>query len=150
MQDTESIQKYLYEHIPISRAMEVRIEEANNERVVLSAPLGPNINHRETVFGGSASSLAILAAWSMVHFRLQAEGFKCRVVIQRNTMDYEKPVPGDFKAICTMPDSETWRKFIKILARKNRSRINLKSHLECEGRRVGMFEGSFVAINLSQ
>jgi len=150
MQGKEAIQRYLYEHIPISRALGVRIEKADIDRVVLTAPLEPNINHRETVFGGSASSVAILAAWTLVHFRLQTEGFlKCRVVIQRNTMDYEKPVPGNFKAICTMTGDETWQRFVRTLARKNRSRIILNSSLEYEGERVGMMEGVFVAINLS-
>lgn len=150
MRARETIQQYLYEHIPISRAMVVRVEKADNDRVVLTAPLEPNINHRETVFGGSASSVAILAAWTLVHFRLQTEGFmKYRVVIQRNTMDYEKPVPGDFKAICTMTGDEKWQRFIRTLARKNRSRIILSSYLEYEGKRVGIMEGTFVAINLS-
>lgn len=128
--------------------MAVSVEMINSERVVLMAPLAPNINHRETVFGGSASSLAILAAWSLVHFRLQAEGFACRVVIQRSSMRFDKPILGDFKAICSMPNNELWQKFIDILSRKNRSRINVVSHLECEGKRVGVLEGAFVAMNI--
>ena len=68
--------------------MEVTVVEASPHQVVLSAPLAPNINHRDTVFGGSASAVAILAAWSMLHLRLSAEGLGSRLVIQRNTMDY--------------------------------------------------------------
>src|SRR3989344_2448014 len=63
--------------------MEVTVVEASPHQVVLSAPLAPNINHRETVFGGSASAVAILAAWSMLHLRLSAEGLGSRLVVQR-------------------------------------------------------------------
>ena len=59
--------------------MEVTVVEASLHQVVLSAPLAPNINHRETVFGGSASAVAILAAWSMLHLRLSAEGLGSRL-----------------------------------------------------------------------
>jgi thioesterase domain-containing protein len=55
------LERYLHQHIPLSEAMQVSVVEVHPEHVVLSAPLAPNINHRETVFGGSASAVAILA-----------------------------------------------------------------------------------------
>lgn len=146
MQDTEYIQEYLYEHIPLSEAMEVKAVEASKNKVILRAPLPPNINHRDTVFGGSASALAILSAWSLVHFRLQHEGLNCRVVIQKNTMSYDKPILSDFEAICILDDEAKWQKFVKILSRKKRSRIVLNSCLEYQGEKVGFFEGALVAI----
>ena len=60
--DTKSLENYLHEHIPLSKAMGVTVRSVSGEAVTLAAPLAPNINHRETVFGGSASALAILAA----------------------------------------------------------------------------------------
>ena len=92
----QALQTYLHQHIPLSQAMEVSVVEASALQVVLSAPLAPNINHRDTVFGGSASAVAILAAWSMLHLRLSAEELGSRLVIQRNTMDYLVPIDGCF------------------------------------------------------
>lgn len=37
--------------------MAVRVKLATPERVELSAPLAPNVNDHETVFGGSAVAL---------------------------------------------------------------------------------------------
>lgn len=121
--------------------------KANDLCVVLSALLQPNINHRETVFGGSASALAILSAWTLVNFRLKNEGINARLVIQSNTMQYEKPINKNFEAICSLEDSETWQRFIAILNRKKRSRLKIRSLLTCNEQRVGKFEGSFVALN---
>jgi len=146
MQDTKYIQYYLYKHIPLSKAMEVKAVEASKNRVVLKAPLPPNINHRDTVFGGSASALAILSAWTLVHFRLQHEGLNCRVVIQKNTMSYDKPILSEFVATCILDDNVKWQRFVKILSSKKRSRIVLNSYLECKGEKVGYFEGALVAI----
>jgi thioesterase domain-containing protein len=43
--------------------MGVEVVKADWNGVTLRAPLAPTTNHRKTVFGGSASALAILAAW---------------------------------------------------------------------------------------
>ena len=74
-----------------------RITTVSGEAVTLAAPLTPNINHRETVIGGSTSALAILAAWSLLYVRLQAEGMGKKIVIHSNTVEYNKPILDDFR-----------------------------------------------------
>jgi thioesterase domain-containing protein len=144
--DRWELEHYLREHIPISKAMGVEVVEAESNGVTLRAPLAPNINHRETVFGGSASAVAILAAWSLLYVRLQLEHVNCRIVIQRNTMNYARPIVDAFVASSTIQDSLTWEKFVKTLKRKNRARISVPAILSCNGEHVGEFEGDFVAL----
>ena len=78
-----SLAQYLHQQIPLSRAMQVDALEVSEDSVRLSAPLVPNVNHRATVFGGSASALAILAAWSLLHVRLRGSFPQASIVIQR-------------------------------------------------------------------
>ncbi len=144
--NTQALQQYLHEHIPLSRAMEVQVIHATAEGITLSAPLAPNINHRQTVFGGSASAVAILAAWALLYVRLEQVGLKSRVVIQKNTMYYERPITSAFTAVSFSPDSASWQKFIELLQRKNRARISIAVTLHCDGAQVGMLEGDFVAL----
>jgi thioesterase domain-containing protein len=144
----QDVQQYLYEHIPLSKAMEVQVLEASQDRVRLSAPLEPNINHRETVFGGSASALAILSAWTLLHLRLTGNDCHTRLVIQRNSMHYEAPIEENFTARCSFDDIEAWERFTSMLNRKKRARIKVQSVLECRGKKVASFEGEFVAIIL--
>src|SRR5262245_966332 len=103
-----ALESYLHAHIPLSQAMQVRVEEVGRDRIVLGAPLAPNINHRETLFGGSASAIAILAAWSLLSTRLRSEGIATKLVIQRNTMSYEAPIDGGFTAISRLEVPEQW------------------------------------------
>lgn len=140
------LEQYLHRHIPLSRAMAVSVVSVDTAAVVLRAPLAPNINHRETVFGGSASALAILAAWALLHVRLRREGIESRVVIQRNAMDYALPIPGDFSARATPPAAEDWARFMRVLARKDKARIAVSAVLEHDGATVGNFVGEFVAL----
>ncbi|VTU38780.1 putative thioesterase domain protein [Variovorax sp. PBL-H6] len=144
------LEAYLHAHIPLSKAMQVSVQMADEAAVVLAAPLAPNINHRETVFGGSASAVAILAAWSLLHTRLQRAGIASRLVIQRNSMDYGLPITGDFTARSFVPEEvETWPAFLRMLTRKARGRIAVGAVLEQKGREVGRLEGEFVALGAS-
>ena len=77
MIDELSLERYLHEQIPLSSAMQVSVESATSESVVLAAPLAPNTNHKLTAFGGSVSALGILAAWSLLHVRLVEAGQDC-------------------------------------------------------------------------
>lgn len=145
MMSVAELEAYLHEHIPLSQAMQATVVAIDENAVVLRAPLGPNINHRQTAFGGSVSALAILAAWSALHVRCQAAGFDVRLVIQRNTMEYERPIQGEFTARAHIDESD-WRRFARLLARRGKARIAIASVLESEGRTVGRLSGDFVAL----
>jgi thioesterase domain-containing protein len=137
---------YIHEHIPLSRSMGVSVVAIESNAVTLQAPLGPNINHQQSVFGGSASALAILAGWALLHVRLQAEGVAARLVIQRNFVDYERPIRGEFTARATLEHPDHWRQFTAMLARKGKARVTVLAVLEHMGQVVGKFSGQFVAI----
>jgi thioesterase domain-containing protein len=143
------IQTYLHEHIPLSLAMQVAVREVTETQLVLAAPLAPNINHRETLFGGSASAIAILAAWSLLHVRLRQSRLESRLVIQRNTMHYDLPVAGDFIARARLPEAAVWDAFVRMRTRKGRGRIEVQSVLEFNGQVCGRLEGEFVALSIN-
>jgi thioesterase domain-containing protein len=140
------IEQYLHRHIPLTAAMGVRVKIALPGRVELTAPLAPNINHHETVFGGSASALATLSAWTLVHIGLRHAGVEATTVIQRNVMSFEEPIHGDFSAVCTLMDDAAWQRFLKTIDRRGRGRITMNAHLRFDDRQVASFEGDFVAM----
>lgn len=144
--NAQELQRYLHEHIPLSLAMQVAVASVSADSVVLRAPLAPNINHRETVFGGSASALAILAAWSLLHTRMRAEGLNGRLVIQRNSMEYLEPIAGEFSAGSALEEPAAWPQFTRMFQRKGRARIAVVSALHFQGREVGRLRGEFVAL----
>jgi thioesterase domain-containing protein len=146
----DELQQYLYDHIPLSKAMQVAVENISPENVVLSAPLPPNINHRNTLFGGSASAVAILAAWSLLHTRLNGEGIASRLVIQRNTMSYDSPIDGTFTAVSFLADSQEWPRFLRMLQRKGKARIAMRAELHFNEQVAGRLEGEFVALGCKQ
>lgn len=144
------LEHYLHAHLPLTRAMQVSVIGIGPQSIVLGAPLSPNINHHATVFGGSASTLAITAAWSLVRVLLKTAGIAGDLVIQRNTMEYELPMVGAFTARAFLADSEAWPLFMRMLLRKGRARIKVSALLEYQGQIAGRFEGEFVALVKSE
>jgi thioesterase domain-containing protein len=143
----KELQDYLHQHIPLSAALEVEVIDAGRDGVVLRAPLEPNINHRHTVFGGSASALAVLSAWSLVHIRLREKGTPSRIVIQRNTTLHDLPIHGAFTARSRAPGAMAWTKFMRGLRRKGRARIHVSAVVDCDDGVAARFDGFFVALD---
>lgn len=141
-----SLERYLHEHIPLSRHLGTTVAEAGAERVRLGAPLAPNLNHRRTAFGGSLSALAILAGWAWLHLRLRERGYRGRIVIMSNSMKYLAPAEGDFEACCTAPAPERWERFVSTLEQRGRARLELGVELTAGDLPVASFRGRYVAL----
>ncbi len=146
MMTPQSLETYLHEHIPLSAAMGVRVDVATPSQVILKAPLEPNLNHRNTAFGGSISALATLAGWSLIHFRLRSQGIESRLVVAENTVRYTRPVFSDFSAITHEIDDETWQAFIEMIRRKGRGRLQANVDVCAAGETIASFAGRFVAL----
>jgi thioesterase domain-containing protein len=148
MDDTSEVERYLHEHIPLSQHMQVRVISCDASGVKLTAPLLPNINHRHTMFGGSASALAILAAWTWLHTQLKDVVEGNRLVIQSNTMHYLQPIETELQAFCAAPDDNEWQRFVQTLRRRSMARLSLGVELSSQGKEVGQFEGVYVAMKV--
>jgi len=143
----DELQSYLRAHIPLTRAMEVAVSEASRDCVILKAPLAPNTNHRDTAFGGSVVTLAILAAWSLLRIRLaDILTSDTHLVIQRNSMEFLKPISGEFTAQSKLPEKEKWTRFEAMLAARGKARISIGVEVDAEGELCARFEGEFVAL----
>lgn len=146
MTDVGEIETYLHRHIPISREIGVRVISVDDAGVRLAAPLGPNLNHQSTAFGGSVASLAILAAWTLAHVRLRRAGVSARVVIQKSSVDYTAPIRGELEALSPAPGPLEWERFVSALEKRGRGRLRLHATVLSEGLASAEFQGLYVAL----
>lgn len=142
----EALRTYLHDHIPLSRAMAVEVVEASAAHVLLEAPLEPNINMHGTMFGGSAATLALLAAWSVMHLKLEAEGIASQLVIHRTATEYLLPITGLARASAHL-DEASWSGFLQTYQRRGRARLSVAAELLFDGKIAGRLTGEFVAIS---
>lgn len=146
MHSLTEVTKYLHEQIPVSLHMGVRVLAFDETSIRLAAPLSPNINHRETFFGGSISSMGILAGWTLLHLNLDREGYDHRLVVQRSSTDYHAPAEGDVETTCSLASPKDWSKFIDTLSRKSKARIHLRAQTSVANEIVAEHTAAYVAM----
>jgi len=144
----DGVTAYLHEHIPLTMHMGVAVTVYNEQSVRLTAPLEPNLNHRNTAFGGSLSTLGIMAGWTLLHLRLQDAGIANRLVIQKSAMDFKRPAIGALEAVCSFTDDAEWARFTRMIVEKEKSRLTLISEIYSEGELVAVNEGFFVSLKM--
>ena len=143
--ERDDLEIYLHQQIPLTKAMGVSVRAVTSDTVTLSAPLAPNINPKGTGFGGSASTLLIVAAWSTLYVRLRDVGLPSEIVIHSNTMEYQRPIQGEFVATGAVSAEADWPGFLNTLESRKKARIEIEAALRCGDEAVGAFRGRFVA-----
>jgi thioesterase domain-containing protein len=144
MSRISQIENVLHTKIPLTRAMGVRVEDYDDERLTLSAPWAANINHIGTAFGGSLNALLVLAGYALLWLELQDTA--CHIVIKESKISYDLPVGGDLRAICKRPELSELETFKERFQTNGRARITLSATIEDRGNIAAPFEGTFVAM----
>jgi len=139
------LQNRLTSEFALARHIGIVVESADDQGIVLCAPLGPNANYKGTAFGGSLFSVAVLAGWAWVTRYLDAAHLAADAVIQESTIRYLVPVHGLFRATLAPPSAAHIEKFLKMIQRSGRGRIRLKVDIRQGNTLAGEFEGVFAA-----
>jgi len=113
--------------------------------VVLTAPLGPNHNHKSTAFGGSLYSLAVLAGWSLLWIRLKDAGLEGHVVIAKSEAEYLRPVVEELVATAEA-DEGVLAIALEVYKRKGRAKVLLSTQIGPAGREGLRFFGTYALV----
>ena len=90
------LQNKLHNEIPLTKLMNIKIENYNDSELITTAPLDININDKGTAFGGSLSTITIISAWSLCWLISKELGFNSNnIVIIKNETSFRKPVTKD-------------------------------------------------------
>ena len=141
LRDTE---RFLHDQIPLTRAMGVKLESYDGEKIVVTAPLEPNHNPLGTAFGGSLSALTTLTGYAMLW--LQLGDRTAHIVIRESTIRYKRPVSGTLRAVCQRPDDEMLAAFKTTFESTGKAHLKLQVQVVLEDQVCVMFEGDFVAL----
>ncbi|TLY53418.1 MAG: thioesterase [Gammaproteobacteria bacterium] len=133
--------------IPVTRAMQIRLQDYDDESLTLAAPLAPNVNDKGCAFGGSLASLATLAGWGLVALWVQAAGYDCEIYVQDSSISYLAPIWGELAARAELAEGESREAFLAALATRRRARLALVCRMPDEsGADACVLEARFVAI----
>jgi len=125
----EDITAYLHREIPLTRAMEMKAAGWDGQMVTLEAPLAPNENHTDTAFGGAIASMAFLAGYSLLYLIFQERAFSTRILIQKSTIEFLRPVDDRLVATACCPPPAELEEMLETMKRKRRARMTIESRV---------------------
>lgn len=130
---SQKLKDFFVEHLPITQFMGLEVESYDGEQLVLSAPLAPNINDKQTAFGGSLYNAAVMACWGFAYLKTQEKGLVCNQVVAGGEVKYLAPVTGKIRAVCKNPGDKVIASFLDHFNRKGRAKISLQAEISCDG-----------------
>ena len=149
MQDHDALRRLQahYDAMPPVAALGLRIAAFAGARLRLAAPLAHHVNDKGCAFGGSLGSLLTLAAWGLVHVRLEAAGLDADVYVADSTLRYLAPLFEDLRAEARLAPGADWDAFTAALRTRGRGRIEVVGEAPmADGGVATTFAGRYVAI----
>lgn len=148
--DLEQLTQTLHHEIPLSQTLGIALQDYRDLTLSVSAPLAPNINHKQTAFGGSLYAVAVLAGWSLVNLRLaeyqEDLPARCEVVIYHSDMQYLRGVNDDFSARVEQSDGLRADRFIQRLLRHGKVSCTETIEIEQGGEVKGCLRAKYVVL----
>ncbi|QBD81983.1 thioesterase [Ktedonosporobacter rubrisoli] len=138
------LQDTLAHEIPLTRHLGLIVDSYHNERLILKAPLGCNINHKRTAFAGSINALATLAGWGQLWLVLKELDIPGQIVIQDSSSNYLLPVKDDFIASCQRPGEEQITRLAQTLQKHKKARVELGAEVYSGHDLAAVFKGRYV------
>ena len=145
-QVSQQLSRFFATHLPVTQFMQMDVESYDGKTLILHAPLAPNVNDKQTAFGGSLYNASVMACWGMAHLKTLEAGIECNQVVTKANIEYLAPVHADIRAICDSPSIEDIEKFIQQFKTKGRSRLTLHARIECSGKLAVKFEGTYAIL----
>ena len=142
---SDYLQNRIVGEFTLAKHIGIVVESADDDAVVLRAPLAPNANYKGTAFGGSLYSVAVLTGWAWVTRYLAARGLAADAVIPESSVRFLVPVQGELRASTAAPSEAQIEKFRKMLQRAGRGRIRLRVEINYGDTVAALFEGVFAA-----
>lgn len=143
--NVEIVRNKLKGQVPLIGHMAVDIVEYEPCKVVVSAPLEPNINTHGTAFGGSLYCVATMAGWSLVHLSLMDAGYEPNVWVTKGEVAYLKPVTHEIKAVAEI-DEAALDLFLKAFKSKGKARTTIRVVVHCDEQTAVTLNVEFAAM----
>jgi thioesterase domain-containing protein len=139
--------QFMQTHLPMAQQLGLRVSRFDGHELHLAMPLGPNINDKATMFGGSLYCVSVMACWGMIYLRAKMAGIETpNIVVADASIKYRLPVPSDCVAVCYAP-ADVIHKFEADLAAGHKGRMRLHSSIQTDAGVAVEFEGRYVLLD---
>ena len=128
--------------IPILEYMGISFSEFKCGAMRTDMPLGPNINDKNTGFGGSIVTMATITGWALLSILLNKDERKYDVVIVESNTQYQAPVTEDCYGIARLNEGQIL-KLLRDLVISGRARTHIDVGIHVNEQKVATFSGQY-------
>ncbi len=141
------IDRFLLQHVPISQAMGIYLHHHDADELALAAPLLPNLNDKQSAFGGSLAALCSLCGWAVVYMLLEERHLNglTDIAIAQCDLQFRAPVRHELIARCPWPDTTRRQALLDEYAQRQKLSLSLEIKVLGEDLTAVTFNGRYVA-----
>ena len=141
--DLEDFARETLREIPLLRHMQPRFSVFDAVSLTLEAPLAPNINDKQTAFGGSLAALATTCGWALASLIVREAELDCEVMIADSQLSYKAPVNSDFSIVARITPHNK-KTLLQTLHKRARSAVTLEVTIVQNKDIKAVFTGTYV------
>lgn len=125
----EELQNFIYSNIPIVEKNCFTVKGIQDLTAQIKGHHNDHSNHRNTVFGGSISTVLILAAWSHLRLMMEEAGVSAGTVVGKQSVTFYKPVTGDFFGTALPIPKDKAKDFFSHFKKRGKAKLTIKAQL---------------------
>ncbi len=146
----KSIQKIIEKEIPIVKSMGVEFVDFQDDSCTIAVPIGPNHNHKGTVFGGSLYSVCTSACYGLMYsIQIEKSLDEYDLVIGEGSIRYQKPVHDDFHVKAQLSQTDLGV-FLEKLKKNGFGKINITAFVFIQNEETHLCEYSATFIMMKK
>ena len=146
----KSIQKIIEKEIPIVKSMGVEFVDFQDDSCTIAVPIGPNHNHKGTVFGGSLYSVCTSACYGLMYsIQIEKSLDEYDLVIGEGSIRYQKPVHDDFHVKAQLSQADL-AIFLEKLKKNGFGKINITAFVFIQNEETHLCEYSATFIMMKK
>jgi len=128
--------------IPLAGAMGIQVVEFAQNRLLIEAPLAPNINMHGSAFAGSLYGVCALAGWGMLWLQLRLRGLEGSILLAEAHISYARPVVDTIRCACEF-DPVAHERQLDRLADSGKGVFVLQTQVRAADQAAVHFEGRY-------
>jgi len=136
----------MYQSIPLTQAMGLQYQsfEFAPARLITTLPFGPNVNDKDTAFGGSIAALATFSGWSLATLLCRSQDLHCDIVVFKSELEFLKPINANFYSLSQLEDEQR-EEFIKQLQERGKARLSIEVEIKQDNVVAACYRGDYAA-----
>ncbi len=142
---SQRLNEFFDKYLPIADHIGMRVDDYDGKSLTLYAPLKPNINDKQTAFGGSLYCLCVTSSWGMTYLKSLEHNIETpNIMVTNANIRYLLPVDSCIRSTCLCPQDSSFDTFFTYYEEKGTATITLHSTITVNNKEAVLCEAEYM------